>query len=47
MELVDKQLLLTKEILEDIGYCDVGCLDLLARGATLAGEVEQSAVFKQ
>ena len=43
----DKRLLLTREILEDLGYNDVECLDLLSDGATLAGEVSVSAAFKQ
>jgi hypothetical protein len=35
-----KRLLLTKEILEDIQFEDVGALKLLSEGATLAGKIE-------
>ena len=41
-----KRLRLTREILESLQYEDVGALDLLERGAPLAGEVEASSVFQ-
>eukprot|EP00435_Cladocopium_sp_Y103_P025849 s3652_g6.t1 len=40
-----KRLLLTKELLEDVGYEDTAALRLLSNGATLAGEVEVSDAF--
>lgn len=39
-------MLLTKEILEDIGYDDLGALDLLSNGSPLAGEIEETPIFK-
>lgn len=41
-----RRLLLTKEMLEDIGYQDVQAISLLAEGATLAGEVDKSPAFE-
>ena len=41
-----RRLLLTKEMLEDIGYEDVQAISLLAEGATLAGEVDKSPAFE-
>ena len=41
-----KRLLLTREILAEMNYEDVGALDLLQHGSTLAGEVPHSEVFK-
>ena len=41
-----KRLLLTQEILEDFGYEDVGALQILREGATLAGKVDPSAAFE-
>ena len=41
-----KKICLTAEMLEDIGYEDVGALELLNKGATLAGEVESSKAFQ-
>ena len=41
-----KRLLLTKEMLVDICYEDVGAVSLLADGATLAGEVEKAPAFE-
>lgn len=41
-----KRLLLTKEILDSLGYQDVGCLKLLREGAALAGDIEPTKVFK-
>jgi len=41
-----KRLLLTKEILEDIKFEDVGALKLLSEGGTLAGKIEQSPSFE-
>eukprot|EP00435_Cladocopium_sp_Y103_P041156 s1982_g11.t1 len=40
-----KRLLLTREMLEDVGYEDVAAINLLSQGATLAGEVEESKSF--
>ena len=40
-----KRILLTQEILSDIGYEDMSVLDLLRSGATLAGEVPKCPVF--
>ena len=40
-----KRILLTKEILEDLGYGDMAALSLLEAGATLAGEIEPTQVF--
>ena len=40
-----KRILLTQEILSDIGYEDMSALDLLRSGATLAGEVPKCPVF--
>ena len=41
----NKNLLVTKEILEEIGYADVECLQLLSCGSTLAGEIVEVPVF--
>ena len=41
-----KRILLTKEILEDLGYDDMAALSLLEAGATLAGEIEPTQVFQ-
>ena len=41
-----KRVLLTKEILEELGYDDLGVLSLLEVGATLAGEIEQTKIFQ-
>ena len=41
-----KRILLTREILLDIGYKDMECLGLLERGSTLAGEIENCDIFK-
>ena len=41
-----KRILLTHEILLDIGYKDMECLGLLERGWTLAGEIENCDIFK-
>ena len=41
-----KCLLLTREMLLDIGYEDVQAIDLLSEGATLAGEVDKSPAFE-
>lgn len=41
-----KRLLLTSEILSELGYEDMGALELLHQGATLAGEVEKSPAFQ-
>eukprot|EP00435_Cladocopium_sp_Y103_P033072 s2564_g8.t1 len=41
-----KRLLLTEEMLKDIGFEDIAALGLLHEGATLAGEVEASASFE-
>ena len=43
---VSKRILLTREILEDVGYKDLGCLDLLEHGSTLAGEIGRCDIFK-
>ena len=40
-----KRLLLTREILEELQYDDMGASSLLDAGATLAGEVEQTDIF--
>ena len=42
-----KRLLLTEEILEDIGYEDLGVVGILRDGATLAGDVAPCPIFKQ
>lgn len=42
-----KRVLLMREMLQDIGYSDVEAVSLFEDGATLAGEVQQSPVFKQ
>ena len=41
-----KRVVLTAEMLEEIGYEDVAALELLNKGATLAGEVESSRAFQ-
>ncbi len=41
-----KRLLLTSEILAELQYEDMGALELLHQGATLAGEVEKSPAFQ-
>ena len=41
-----KRLRLTKEILQSLQYEDVEALKLLEQGSSLAGEVENSAVFQ-
>eukprot|EP00435_Cladocopium_sp_Y103_P058226 s2737_g20.t1 len=41
-----KRLLLTEEMLRDIGFEDMSALNLLTEGATLAGEIEASASFE-
>jgi len=43
----NKRLMLTGEMLKDIGYEDTQALELLARGATLAGEIETSPAFER
>ena len=43
---VHKRIVLTREILNDIGYQDVKCLDLLEHGSSLAGEIEKCDIFK-
>lgn len=40
-----KRILLTKEILEELDYDDLGVLSLLEVGSTLAGEIEQTENF--
>ena len=42
-----KRVALTKELLDDIGYSDAKCLDLIESGSTLAGDIEQCDIFKQ
>ena len=42
-----KRILLTREILSDLEYDDMGVLSLLEEGATLAGEVERTNVFQE
>ena len=41
-----KRILLTKEILEELNYDDLGVLSLMEEGATLAGEIEQTGIFQ-
>ena len=41
----DKKVLLTEQILAELGYEDVQVLRMLREGATLAGDVEESSVF--
>jgi len=41
-----KRVLLTREILEELGYDDLGVLSLLEVGATLAGAIEQTKIFQ-
>ena len=41
-----KRLVLTSEILQSLGYEDMEALELLKKGATLAGEVETSSMFQ-
>ena len=41
-----KRLLLTREILSDLEYDDMGALALLENGATSAGEIEQTNIFQ-
>ena len=40
-----KKLLVTREILEEIGFADVGALKILSEGGRLAGEMEPSPSF--
>ena len=42
-----KRLLLTGEILEDLGYEDMGVIGIMRNGATLAGDVAPCPIFKQ
>ena len=42
-----KRLLLTEEILQEIGYEDIGVIELLRKGSPLIGEVECCPVFKK
>ena len=42
----DKRLLLTAEILADMGYEDSDALQLLHEGSSLAGEIQATPVFK-
>ena len=42
-----KRILLTKEILNDIEYNDVECLELLEIGSKLAGDIDKCDIFKQ
>ncbi|CAK9114988.1 unnamed protein product [Durusdinium trenchii] len=44
---MNKRLLLTEEILRDIGYNDLGVVDILRKGSTLVGEVEACPVFQE
>ena len=46
MATAHKRLLLTREMLDDIGYEDVGALELLREGAALAGDIPATPVFK-
>ena len=41
-----KRVLLTEEILKDLGYDDMGVLSLVRTGATLAGEIEHTEIFQ-
>ena len=41
-----KRVLLTREILVDIGYEDIACLELLEAGSSLAGDIERCDIFK-
>ena len=41
-----KRILLTEEILKDLGYDDMGVLSLIRTGATLAGEIEHTEIFQ-
>ena len=41
-----KRILLTREILSDLDYDDMGVLSLPENGATLAGEIEQTNIFQ-
>ena len=41
-----KRLLVTREILESIGYEDVQTLDILKHGSTLAGSIESCNIFE-
>ena len=41
-----KRVLLTREILQDIGYQDIKCLDLIETGSTLAGDIQRCDIFK-
>ena len=43
---VNKRVILTREILNDIGYQDVKCLELIEQGSSLAGEIENCDIFK-
>lgn len=38
--------MLTREMLEEIQYPDVGVLDILTKGASLAGAVDPSPIFE-
>lgn len=44
---MNKRLLLTKEILESIQYQDLEALEILRRGATLAGSITKCAIFEE
>ena len=41
-----KRILLTREILSELEYDDMGVLSLLEDSATLAGEVEETSIFQ-
>lgn len=42
-----KRVALTKKVLADIGYADAKCLKLVESRSMLAGDIEQSDIFKQ
>ena len=42
-----KRLLVTEQILEELGYEDIQVLQLLREGATLAGDIEATPVFQK
>ena len=44
---VSKHLLVTEQILEELGYEDIQVLQLLREGATLAGDIEPTPVFQK
>lgn len=44
---MSKRLLLTKELLVDNTYEDMGVLELLSKGASLAGEIAKTPVFQE